>query len=493
MFLGIDAGTTQIKAALIDFDGMLVDMASMPVKVMSPFEGASEMDMNDLWEVFCKLTRQLEERNRQKWNSVGGVGITGQGDGLWAVDKNGEPVRNAILWNDTRTKRMKIDNRESIDEICIKNCANTTYAGSVHILLRWLKEFEGHSAGRISSVFHCKDWLNFKLTGEILTDYSDASLAVLNVFKKAYSGEILEAMGIGEYECFFPRPVETTCIIGKVNKRGGAESGIREGTPVIAGSLDVASVALGAGVKNNGDACIIVGTTLCNEIVHGREQVNFENGMIVCHIPEGKYMTVMPTLSGSSTIDWVKGILAPELSFKELENLLEKVPLGSRGIIYHPYIYGERAPFKNPFACGGFYGLTCVHDRLDMLRAAYEGLVYSMYDCCRALPQIYNKIHISGGGSASDLLCQMFSDCLGESIIRPAVKQLGIYGVFYAFMKALGYAQDFGSTEIKAKEYFIPDMGKHERYLHVYNLFKEIRPGMENFWEKRVSSFPGSV
>ena len=141
-FLGIDAGTSRIKAALIDGEGNQIDIASMPVKVLFPFEGACEINMMELWNTMCKITRLLSQRNPQIWNKLVGIGITGQGDGLWPVDSKGKPVRNALLWNDTRTKNLKISNRDDIDKICIKNFANPVYAGSPHILLRWLKEKE---------------------------------------------------------------------------------------------------------------------------------------------------------------------------------------------------------------------------------------------------------------------------------------------------------------------------------------------------------------
>jgi len=485
-FLGVDIGTTRMKAALVDMNENTVDLVGMPVKVLFPFEGAREINMKDLWITFCNLTRQLKERNPLIWNEVVGVGVTGQGDGMWPIDKSGEPVRNSILWNDTRTKNLKIKDREFIDEFCVQHSANVVYAGSAHILLRWLKENEPDNYKNISSVLHCKDWINFKLTGELVTDFSDASTALLDVKEKKYVREIFDVMDISDSYKAFPEPVASTSIIGTITKTAYAECSINVGTPVIAGSIDTASVALGAGVKEVGEVCTIVGTTLCNEMVLEHSQVDFRKGLIVCHIVNEKYLSLMATLSGASTIDWVKSILFPDLKFKELEDELEKVPIGSRGILYHPYLYGERSPFRNPFACGGFYGLTATHNKHDMARAAYEGLVLSLYDCYQSLPQIYNTINVSGGGSASALLCQMISDCLGKNVIRPLVGELGICGVVSALKSGLGVVNDFSKPEGRNEKVFIPDMGYHERYLKLYELFKEMQIGMSNFWQKRA-------
>jgi sugar (pentulose or hexulose) kinase len=486
-FLGIDAGTSRIKAALIDGEGNQIDIASMPVKVLFPFEGACEINMMELWNTMCKITRSLSQRNLQIWNKLVGIGITGQGDGLWSVDSKGKPARNALLWNDTRTKNLKISNRDDIDKICIKNFANIVYAGSSPILLKWLKEKEKEDFKKISTILHCKDWLNFMLTGELVTDYSDASTALLNIFEKKYVDEILETMDLEKCKKLFPEAVPSTTIIGNVNKIASNQTGIKEGIPVIAGAVDVAAVALGAGIKQNGEACTIVGTTLCNEIVLDKKYVDFKNGMIICYIMPEKYMNLMPTLNGTSTIDWIKNIFYPDLTFKQLENRLLKVPLGSRGIIYHPYIYGERAPFKDSFACGGFYGLKSAHNKIDMVRAAYEGLVFSLYDCYQSLPQIYDMVYISGGGSKSKMLCQMISDCLGKKVVRPAVKELGIAGIVNTLKISLAYNNNFSRIQINDETTFIPDMEKHIQYMKFFDMFKDLRIKMEKFWKIRNS------
>jgi len=483
-FLGIDAGTSRIKAALIDGEGNQIDIISMPVKVLFPFDGACEINMMELWNTTCKITKSLSQRNPKIWNKLVGIGITGQGDGLWPVDSKGKPVRNALLWNDTRTKNLKISNRDDIDKICLKNFANPVYAGSAHILLRWLKEKEKENFKKIATILHCKDWLNFMLTGELLTDYSDASTALLNIYKKKYVGEILEIMDLGECEKLFPVAVPSTTIIGNVKKIASDQTAIKEGIPVIAGAVDVAAVAFGAGIKQNGEACTIVGTTLCNEIVLDKKYVDFKNGMIICYIVPEKYMNLMPTLNGTSTIDWIKNIFYPDLTFKQLENRLLKVPLGSRGIIYHPYIYGERAPFKNSFACGGFYGLKSAHNKIDMVNAAYEGLVFSLYDCYQSLPKIYDRVYISGGGSKSRMLCQMISDCLGKRVVRFALKELGISGIVSTLKIALAY-NNFSKIQANDEVTFIPDMKKHTQYKRLYNIFKKLRMEMEGFWEAR--------
>jgi sugar (pentulose or hexulose) kinase len=307
----------------------------------------------------------------------------------------------------------------------------------------------------------------------------------LNLYNKKYSVEVLDALGVGKYKNVFPEPVESTQIIGRVSKAGCIESGIREGVPVIAGSIDCAAVTLGAGLTDVGDACTIIGTTLASELIHEKQHINFKTGLVVCPISNSNYITIMPTLNGTATIDWVKDLLAPDVSFKELEDGIENIPLGSRGIICHPYIHGERSPFRNPFACGGFYGLTSVHTKLDMLRAAFEGVTYSMYDCYQFLPKIYKQVTVSGGGANSAFLCQMFADCLGTELLRSSIKQQGLYGMYYALKVALGYESDFKNIDAKINERYKPDLDRHYKYLHQFKKYKDIRTSMETFWKER--------
>lgn len=495
VIVGIDAGTTMIKAGLVDDSGNLIDVESINNEVLSPFEDAFEMDMNQVWEKVCIVTNRLLNRNSDLEKSIVGLGITGQGDGLWPVDEKGEPVRNAILWNDTRTKRMKLENEEKIHELGIREKATPVFPGAASVLLKWLVMEEPASAQCISSILHCKDWLNFKFTDEVITDYTDASTALLNVFEKQYSDGLFNAMGISEYRGKFPLPVSSTQVIGKVTDRAGCESGIRPGIPVIAGALDGAAVAFGIGAREVGEACTIVGTTLNNVIILDESRVNHRdtNGSNLCYILPDKYLRVMANQSGTSSLDWVLKLLGRDLTFELIEKAIADIPIGSDGIIFHPYLYGERAPFKNPWACAGFYGLTARHHEHHMIRAAYEGLAYSLYDCYQAFPSVYEEIFLSGGGSKSDFLCQMFSDALGKVVKRPDRWELGIVGVAEAVSVGLGLSDSSRAHVTTPCKVFEPNMKRHEDYLRHFELFLELRKSMTGYWNKRYDGISPSL
>lgn len=489
VFLGIDAGTTHIKAAILSGDGRTIDSARENVVLYRPSENYCEINMDELWKSLCTILLRLKSKNLDLWDKIKGVGITGQGDGLWALDENGDPACKAILWNDTRTKDLELTNRDKIDEVCIENHANPLYAGSNIHILKWIQEYEPETLEKIHKIFHCKDWLNYKLTGVISSDYTDMTTALMSLKSKSYVKEILDELGLSQYMDLFPKPQDSAQIIGRVNERAGKLTGLKLGTPVIAGAIDVAAVAYGLGTVIEGDACIIVGTTLANQTIINQGDIDFSKGLILSHILKDRYISIMPTLSGAAAIDWVKDLLYPNLSYDQIENILQNVPVGSGGIIYHPYLQGERAPFRNPYACGGFFGLKSIHGKDHMIRAAFEGLVMSLCDCFESLPKTEDRIFISGGAAKNDSLCQMISDALGKSIVRVAEKEAGIKGIVTVVKIGLGLKTDYERIDSSIDREFAPNFKNYGSYQSMLMLFKNLRHDYEKHWLKRNDLF----
>lgn len=479
-YLGVDAGTSKVKAAIISQDGRQIDMESSRVEIHRPFSGASEMDMEELWEVFCGIAQKLRQRNPDIWKEIIGVGVAGQGDGLWAIDADGKPVRRAILWNDTRTKELKIE-REALDDLCCANACNVVYAGSWHILLRWIKEREEEAYGRIAHLFHCKDWLNYQLTGEVATDYSDASTALLNLDTREYAYEVLEALGIEDKKDAFPKLVDTSAIAGTVTADAARLTGLRKGTPVVGGAIDVAAVALGLGVRETGAACTIIGTTLSNQMVMERSRIDLRHQMGICHIPKGTYLSIMPTLNGTTALDWAKKLFFGDASYDAVERAIKEVPAGSRGILFLPYLYGERAPFRNPFASGSFHGLTASHTGADLCRAVYEGLAMNILECYESLPPVQDGIAVSGGGAASNELCGILADSMGKEVLRPSSAELGIQGIASVVAEALGKGPIAANGQ-EAVCKFLPRQSNQTRYHQLFDSFCRMRHNMEAIW-----------
>ena len=488
VFLGIDAGTTRIKAALLDSGGTILAQAGRDATVYKPREGWCEMDMELLWQRLCEITTQLKAEALDVWQDIAGVGITAQGDGLWMIDEQGEPVGNAILWNDTRTRDFELNHRKELDEYLIEHHATPIFAGSMPLLLAWVKENQPDRYARAACAFHCKDWLNYNLTGVMATDYSDGSNSSVDIFSKTLLAESFQLMGIPEAARLHPPMYPSVQILGGVTPQAAALTGLKEGTPVIAGAIDVTAVSLGAGVTGIGDGCTILGTTLCNEMLIDRRQVDHRDthGSVLCGIMPDSYLRVMAAQSGTSTIDWCRKILAPNLSFAEIEAGIEQIKPGADGIVYHPYLYGERAPFKDPNACGGFYGLTVRHDRFHLLRAVYEGLIFSLRDCYAHLPAGDGALYVSGGGTRSNLLCQLMADVLQKEVVRPGAEELGIYGVVSAVKVGLGITDDYTPVIPGGSDRFIPRIDVHRNLEEPYESFLALRRDVSDFWKSRA-------
>lgn len=486
-FLGIDGGTSYIKASIMDSQFDLLDEEREYVHVYTPFDGANEIDMSDYWKRMCRMTHALKARNPKNWNQIAGVGVTGQGDGLWPIDKDGNPVRNAILWNDTRSKVIDFEGMDALNDAVRQEFTNAVYAGSVAALLKWMKLYEPHDYSRIRWALHCKDWLNYKLTGKVYTDYTDASTSLFNIKKGEFSQKILDVLGIPECRDILPEVVESTRVIGHISREVSELTGICEGTPVIEGAIDVCTVALGTDVKNVGDSCTIIGTTLGSEVIIDPKDMDPDEkrGLLMHNVVPNTYLWILPTLSGASTMDFIKSMLFPDISYPELEEKLKDIPIGSEGLVYHPYICGERAPFKNPFATAGFFGLTQAHSRLHMMRSVFEGLACSFYDCFKVFGDRFNTLYLSGGASVSPFVCQMFSDMIGKQAMRTEKKEMGVLGIIRVLQVALGYAQDYSGFPRQPVTIFEPDMDKHAKYLEVYSLFKELQDTMAFFWKNR--------
>jgi len=306
----------------------------------------------------------------------------------------------------------------------------------------------------------------------------------MDVRKGVFVDELLAALGLKALRDKFPAPVPSSTVIGAVTTEAASQTGLQAGTPVIAGSIDVAAVAMGMGVYKPGDACTIVGTTLCNEVVLRSSDLiePMISGGALWHISNGNILRFMATSSGAASLDWVRHEIFCDEPYEKIEERIESIPVGSDHLFFHPYLYGERAPFNDPFASGGYFGLTANHSRSHLARAAYEGVVFSMLDCYKNLSGHIDRIVVGGGASKSKVLCQMIADCMGLPIIRPEYEELGILGMANTMAFALGHSQDFALLKVGSQTEFKPDMQRHATYQQLYPIFQQLSDWLKPFW-----------
>ena len=486
VYMGIDAGTTKLKLILYSSDFQEIGSSSRDTRIYIPENDASEIDMNELWFSLCDASLELAGKFPKEMANLRGIGISGQGDGLWPLDQDGHPACRAILWNDSRSKIMNIDSIDGLSSLQSKEYMNTVFAGSMPGIQKWLKAVHPEVYSRIRHSLHCKDWLNYCLTGRIVSDYSDITCSSgMNMMTLQYVPEFYKLLGIPEAMETMPEVVKPADVIGVVSDSASRQTGIPSGVKVIAGCLDCCAASVGTDFCRSGEGCSVIGTSMINEICLTREMIDPTDlrGLLLYHVVPERYIKIMNTAGGSSCADFVRKLVAPSISFDELFSELEKIPVGSNGLIYHPYLYGERAPFKNPDASADFIGLRNYHTRFDMVHAAYEGIAMMFVDCYRAVGSV-DVVYLSGGATVSPFVCQMFCDAIGIPVKRQTIDELGTLGIVKMLKVGLGEASCYDELAIDSYTNYTPDPVRHAEYSKLYDRFIATRNSLAPYWKK---------
>lgn len=499
-FIGIDSGTTGVKAVLFDLNGKEICKKSYALQSIFPAEGQYEEDMLEIWEK-TKLCVQAIVQGYPREDIVG-IGITAQGDGAWLLDESGAPVRNGICFCDGRAAEF-VDQwvEDGTCEKLFELTGTRVFTGNQNGIIRWLDRYEPESLQRAKYILHLKDYLYYRFTGEITTDASDQSLILLNQETRQYLEEAFALCGIAAYRDKYAPVLPAKENASKIQKNLAEELGLCASTLVTSGPMDVVACALGSGVVENGDCCSIIGTAALHEMALDKPlQDHIHAGMTVTHILENRWMRLMASLAGTPNLEWMLENFGQQITFQAkqknvnvyayMEEMIKNVPIGANGVMYHPYLLagGERAPFTNARARANYSGLNVRNTLADMVRATYEGVAYAMLDCYQSMPQAVQSITLCGGGASSAFWCQMFADTLGSSLKTVQGQELGALGVVINNAVVQGYYTDYLQAVrqiVKVDKVYTPDMAKHEQYLSFYSLFRTVRKDMEPSWNLR--------
>ncbi|KTG11455.1 carbohydrate kinase [Haloprofundus marisrubri] len=495
VLIGIDAGTTVIKSVAFTLDGDAICQSSVENAVKRPEPGWAEQSMTTTWK---KTTQTLSEVIEQldDEHEVLALGVTAQGDGCWLVDNNADPVRPAILWSDSRAGKVVQKWQEAgITDQVYDICGGTQFPGSSLVILNWLQENEPKNYEEASTVFYCKDWLKYKLTGELTTDPSDASLPYVNVETGEYSDEVLDIVDMPEIGDMRPQLMSGTQVVGEITQNAAVETGLPSGTPVVSGFIDVAASAFGSGAALPGEGSSVVGTTSLNQTILDSPPTGDEKTGIALTlgIEDGMWTKFMASMTGTPNLDWAIEEIMDKSEFNLVEEEVEEIPVGSDGLIYHPFLSsaGERAPFVNPNARAEFIGLNQEHTQAHLVRAVYEGISLAMRDCYSHLPYNADEIYLSGGGASSNFWCQMFADCLNATIVVPEGEEFGAKGAALLAGVGTNEYEDLPSavkeTTSVAKA-FEPNPEKVQQYRRWYDVYREAYEALFDVWDDRVEA-----
>jgi erythritol kinase len=485
-WLCIDAGTSVIKAVLIDGEGKELAVARQRVPVARPFPGHAEQDMTAVWEA---VVRAANEITQQPHSEIEGVVTTAQGDGCWLVDPAGRPSGSAILWNDGRAHEIVESwRRAGVLQTAFRHSGSLAYPGLANAILHWLQEHDPDRLERSRWMLSCNGWLYLQLTAKVSADLSDASNPFCDVVTRQYSPDLLRLYGLERQARLLPefpsrqRPVAALC-------RSAAEAlGVRADVPVVMAPYDIVTTAIGSGCTTAGQGCLILGTTICPEVISsdsGRNGV--PAGTTVALNEAGLYLRAMPTLTGCEALDWAAATLRAE-DLDDLSHMAASSVPGAHGVLCLPYLSpaGERSPFLAPSARASLLGLSLTHTREDVARAVFEGLTFTIRDCFSAASSTaLERVTVCGGGSRNAFWCQLIADVCGCEVLRPDSSETGARGAFFSAVYATGRAASLAEVVQRCGvdgEVYRPAPDRAGTYANLFSKFLRVRETVAETW-----------
>jgi xylulokinase len=416
--VGIDVGTSGLKGVAVTASGDVVAEAEVAYPLATPRPGWAEQDPQDWWEA----TRSVLARLSADAGPPVGIGLSGQMHGLVALDRRGEILRPAILWNDGRTgvECEEIERRIGRERL-IELTGNRALPGFTAPKLLWLRRHEPDVYGRIARIALPKDYVRLRLCAEHVTDVADASgTLLLDVAARRWSEEMLDALEI-DPACL-PAVLESPAVSGHD----------RDGVPVAAGAGDQAAAAVGVGVTRPGTVSVSLGTSGVVFAALDRFRAEPEGRVhAFCHAAPGTWHAMGVMLSAAGALRWLRDTIAPGVEFDRLVAEAEPWPPGAEGLLFLPYLAGERTPHPDPDARGAFVGLGLRHDRGALVRAVLEGVAFGLRECLdlvRELGASPDYARVSGGGARSDLWLQIVASALELPVERLAVDEGAAFG-----------------------------------------------------------------
>ena len=479
--VGVDVGTSLIKAAAFDARGRAVALAQAATVCETPRPGWVEVEMEGLWRQVAAALRELASR-LGGGRPVRAIGISAFMGGAWLVDRDGHPVRNAIAWHDARAVTVLDELRAAgLLEPSFAISCNALTPGFALVVLRWLREHEPAALESARTLLFAKDWIRFRLTGETATDGSDASHAPGDALQRTFSPRLMAEWGLGELHALLPPVLSSGAVAGRVTEAAARDSGMPAGTPVVTGLADVSAALVGGGVVAPGQAGTIIGSSCLNSVVTERPVWDPAGVGLSFLIPPDCWTRTMPNQTGTLALDWFRRSFdADGRDAAALDAAVEQVPRGARGVLFHPYLNGTGvlAPVYEPRARGRLSGLGLEHTRWDILRAIYEGLAFAVADCLDLLPAFAEPIALLGGGAHSAAWRRIAADVTGRAFAVASAAEPATLGVALLAGIAAGWWSDVDDAVAaccKRGEPVLPDRDAHAEYRPLLDRYRHLR------------------
>jgi xylulokinase len=440
--LGIDVGTTGSKALLVGADGAVIASATTEYPMFTPQPLWAEQHPADWWAATVTSIRRVLAEGGVQPEQVAGVGLTGQMHGLVLLDARGEVLRPCIMWNDQRTAAQCAAITETLgaDEV-LRLTGNPMLPGFTAPKIVWVREHEPEVYAQAAKVLLPKDYARYRMTGQFFSEVSGASgTSLFDVSQRRWSDEMLRALDVPRE--WLPEVTESPVASAAVNAGAARETGLLEGTPVVGGAGDQAAQAVGTGIVVEGLVSATLGTS--GVVFAASDEYRMEpEGRLqaYCHAVPGMWHLMGVMLSAAGSFRWYRDALGDveraqaEETGRDVYDVLTgaaaEVPPGCEGLLFLPYLTGERMPYADPNARGVFFGLTLRHGKPHMTRAVLEGVSYGLRDLLelmRALGLSIEQVRASGGGARSPLWRQILADVFDTEIVTVNVTEGAAYG-----------------------------------------------------------------
>lgn len=499
--LGIDNGNTVCKATLFDLRGKVVALASTKIKTYYPQAGWSERNVAELWRANARNIRKLLQQSGVNPADILGVGGTGHGNGLYLLNRTGTPMLG-IQSLDSRAGEVLDDwQKKDLQAKVFPKTRQKFWASQSNTLLAWMKVKQPGQYAQIGHVLLCKDLINYHLTGQIATDFSDISATnLLNIYTRAYDDDLLECYDLRDSRPALPPIYHSHDIIGGVSKLAAKQTGLMAGTPVVAGMLDVDASMIGSGVYQLGQTAVVAGTWSVNGTIVKEPFPDSALAMTALFATGEAYLSLEASATSITNLEWFiqqfcsaeqRSVKRKGLSMHQLCDDWVQNRSARSTLIFHPFLHGSNVQAN---ARAGFYGLGAWHTRADMLSAVYEGIAFGHLQHLNNLRKAgaeIDQVRMTGGGARSTVLTQLFADVLNIKVEVPQVQETGTWGAALAAgvgIRTFGnYAVGLSNTLTIAREHE-PDPKRVAIYRQQYLIYQDLLERMSGAWDLFNSS-----
>ncbi len=500
--LGVDLGTSSVKVVVSTLEGAIEGIGTAEYPILTPAPDYAEQDPEDWWRGAASAVRQaVQEAGKPE---VLGIGFSGQMHGFVAIGREQKPLRPAIIWADQRSASLLSEIRERVGtDLLATTCGTAPAAGFLISSLLWLQKQEPATLDRTEALLMPKDYLRLKMTGEIGTDASDAAASgIFNVRERVWADAVIERLQFPR--SIFPEVHPSEQIIGSLSRSAANDLGLAPGIPISVGCADQPAQAVGNGLIDPPLGSVTIGTggqafaPLAAPLMDRELRLH-----TFCHAPEARWYLLGAMLSAGMALRWLRTTLGSERwSYAEMDKIAAAVPPGSEGLVFLPYLVGERSPLMDPRAKGSFVGLTLRHGPGHMVRALLEGVAFSLRQIIDAMEECgaqLSRLVASGNGLASPLWRQMLADVLNRPLYQGKDKHAAERaGVGAALISAIGIGRIDGYNEAKRfaptfDALTAPNPQSVNSYESSYRRFLDLYPRLKSWFPLEASMRAGGA